>query len=165
MSFVDALILGGTIRRPVRFVVYHKIFRIPFLNFIFRTARTIPIAPAREDAALLERAYADIEQALRDGELIGIFPEGGLTPDGEIQEFKPGIEKILAKTPVPVVPMAVRGLWQSMWSRRASKMGRSRLPRRFRARIELIAGEPMPGDKLRASDLEVRVRQLRGADS
>lgn len=165
VSFVDALILGGTIRRPVRFVMYHKIFRIPFLNFIFRTARTIPIAPAREDAALLERAYADIEQALRDGELIGIFPEGGLTPDGEIQEFKPGIEKILAKTPVPVVPMAVRGLWQSMWSRRASKMGRSRLPRRFRARIELIAGEPMPGDKLRASDLEVRVRQLRGADS
>ena len=165
VSFVDALILGGTIRRPVRFVMYHKIFRIPFLNFIFRTARTIPIAPAREDAALLERAYADIAQALRDGELIGIFPEGGLTPDGEIQEFKPGIEKILAKTPVPVVPMAVRGLWQSMWSRRASKMGRSRLPRRFRARIELIAGEPMPGDKLRASDLEVRVRQLRGADS
>ncbi len=165
VSFVDALILGGTIRRPVRFVMYHKIFRIPFLNFIFRTARTIPIAPAREDAALLERAYADIEQALRDGELVGIFPEGGLTPDGEIQEFKPGIEKILAKTPVPVVPMAVRGLWQSMWSRRASKMGRSRLPRRFRAHIELIAGEPMPGDKLRASDLEARVRQLRGADS
>ena len=162
VSFVDALIIGGTVRRPIRFVMYHKIFRIPVLNFIFRTARTIPIAPAREDAALLEKAYADIEQALRDGELIGVFPEGALTPDGAIQPFKSGIEKMLAKTPVPVIPMAVRGLWLSMWSRHASAMGRSRLPRRFRARIELVAGAPMDGATLKAADLEARVRELRG---
>ncbi|MGQ0699064.1 MAG: MFS transporter [Panacagrimonas sp.] len=162
VSFVDALILGGTVRRPIRFVMYHKIFRIPVLNFIFRTARTIPIAPAKEDAALLEKAYADIDQALRNGELIGLFPEGGLTPDGEIQPFKSGIEKILAKTPAPVIPMAVRGLWRSMWSRRASRMGRSRLPRRFRARIELIAQPAMVGETLTAAALETRIREIRG---
>ena len=162
VSFVDALIIGGTVRRPIRFVMYHRIFRIPVLNFIFRTARAIPIAPAREDAALLEKAMAEIELALRNGELIGIFPEGGLTPDGSIQPFRPGIEKILASTPAPVIPMAVRGLWSSMWSRRASAMGRARLPRRFRARIELRAGTPMDGAGLKASDLEARVRELRG---
>lgn len=162
VSFVDALILGGTVRRPIRFVMYHRIFKIPGLNFIFRTARTIPIAPAREDAQLLERAYAEIENALRKGELVGIFPEGGLTPDGRIQPFKPGIEKILARTPVPVVPMAVRGLWRSMWSRRASRLGRSRLPRRLRAEIELIAGPAMDGASLKAAGLEQRVRELRG---
>ncbi len=161
VSFVDALIIGGTVRRPIRFVMYHKIFRIPVLNFIFRTARTIPIAPAREDAALLSRALAEIEQALKNGELIGIFPEGGLTPDGEIQPFKPGIERMLANAPVPVIPMAVRGLWLSMWSRRDSTMRRSRLPRRFRAHIELIAGPPMDGATLKAPDLEARVRELR----
>ncbi|MGH8518887.1 MAG: MFS transporter, partial [Panacagrimonas sp.] len=121
VSFVDALIIGGTVRRPIRFVMYHKIFRIPVLNFIFRTARAIPIAPAREDAALLQKAFVEIERALRDGELVGIFPEGALTPDGEIQQFKPGIEKMLETTPVPVIPLAVRGLWLSMWSRRDSK--------------------------------------------
>ncbi|MGQ0621105.1 MAG: MFS transporter [Panacagrimonas sp.] len=162
VSFVDALILGGTVRRPIRFVMYHKIFRIPVLNFIFRTARTIPIAPAREDAALLERALAEIEAALRRGELVGIFPEGGLTPDGEIQTFKPGIERMLAKTPVPVVPMAVRGLWQSMWSRHYSRRGRSRLPRRFRAKIELLVAPPIPGQQVTAAMLEARVRELRG---
>jgi 1-acyl-sn-glycerol-3-phosphate acyltransferase len=162
VSFVDALIIGGTVRRPIRFVMYHKIFRIPVLNFIFRTARTIPIAPAREDAALLEKAFAEIEKALNDGELIGIFPEGGLTPDGTLQAFKPGIEKMLANKPVPVIPMAVRGLWLSMWSRRDTAMGRSRLPRRFRARIELIAGAPMDGSALKAPELEAQVRMLRG---
>ena len=162
VSFVDALIIGGTVRRPIRFVMYHKIFRIPVLNFIFRTARTIPIAPAREDAALLERAFAEIEKALAEGELIGIFPEGGLTPDGSIQAFKPGIEKMLANKPVPVIPLAVRGLWASMWSRRDSAMRRARLPRRFRAHIELIAGPPMDGATLKAPDLETQVRELRG---
>ena len=162
VSFVDALIIGGTVRRPIRFVMYHKIFRIPVLNFIFRTARAIPIAPAREDAALLQKAFVEIERALRDGELVGIFPEGALTPDGEIQQFKPGIEKMLETTPVPVIPLAVRGLWLSMWSRRDSKLGRSRLPRRFRAHIELIAGPPMDGATLKASELETRVREMRG---
>jgi 1-acyl-sn-glycerol-3-phosphate acyltransferase len=162
VSFVDALIIGGTVRRPIRFVMYHKIFRIPVLNFLFRTARTIPIAPAKEDAALLEKAYAEIESALKNGELIGIFPEGGLTPDGEIQTFKPGIEKMLANAPVPVIPMAVRGLWLSMWSRRDSTMGRSRLPRRFRARIELIAGPPLDGATMKVAELEAKVRELRG---
>jgi 1-acyl-sn-glycerol-3-phosphate acyltransferase len=162
VSFVDALIVGGSIRRPVRFVMYHKIFRIPVLNFIFRTARAIPIAPAREDAALLEKAYADIDAALKNGELIGLFPEGALTPDGRIQTFKPGIEKILEGTLAPVVPLALRGLWRSMWSRRASRLGRSRLPRRFRARIELIADAPIPGAEVSAEKLEEKVREMRG---
>ncbi|HKY90684.1 MAG TPA: 1-acyl-sn-glycerol-3-phosphate acyltransferase, partial [Nevskiaceae bacterium] len=162
VSFVDALILGGTVRRPIRFVMYHKIFRIPVLNFIFRTARAIPIAPAKEDAALLAKALADVERALHEGELVGIFPEGALTPDGEIQVFKPGIEKMIEKNPVPVVPMALRGLWRSMWSRRDSKMGRSRLPRRIRARIELFVDDPIPPAQLTAAALEAKVRALRG---
>ncbi|TAJ51115.1 MAG: MFS transporter [Nevskiaceae bacterium] len=162
ISFVDALIVGGSIRRPVRFVMYHKIFKIPVLNFIFRTARAIPIAPAKEDEALLKKAYEDIDAALKNGEVVGIFPEGGLTPDGSIQEFKAGIERILARTPVPVVPFALRGLWESMWSRRDSRLRRMRLPRRLRARIELIADAPIAGETLKAAELQQRVAALRG---
>lgn len=162
VSFVDAVILGGSVRRPVRFVMYHTIFKIPLLSFIFRTARAIPIAPAKEDEALLRAAYAEIEKALAEGELIGIFPEGGLTPDGSIQPFKTGVERMIEKSPVPVIPMAVRGLWASMWSRRDSRLRRMRLPRRFRARIELIAGAPMPPEGFSAAALEGRVRELRG---
>jgi 1-acyl-sn-glycerol-3-phosphate acyltransferase len=162
VSFVDAVILGGSVRRPVRFVMYHTIFKIPVLSFIFRTARCIPIAPAREDEALLKAAYAEIEKALAEGELIGIFPEGGLTADGSIQPFKTGIERMIEKSPVPVVPMAVRGLWASMWSKRDSRLRRMRMPRRFRARIELIAGPALRPEGLSAAALEARVRELRG---
>ena len=104
VSFVDAVILGGSVRRPVRFVMYHTIFKIPVLNFIFRTAKAIPIAPAKEDEKLLQAAYDAIEKALAEGELVCIFPEGGLTPDGSIQAFKPGIERLVQRSPVPVVP-------------------------------------------------------------
>ena len=162
VSFVDAVILGGSVRRPVRFVMYHTIFKIPVLNFIFRTAKAIPIAPAKENEKLLNEAYEAIDHALREGELVCIFPEGGLSPDGEIKPFKAGIERIIKRTPVPVVPMAVRGLWASMWSRRDSAMRRMRLPRRFRANIELIAGAPMPAEQVTVATLEARVRELRG---
>lgn len=162
VSFVDALIVGGSIRRPVRFVMYHKIFKIPVLNFIFRTARAIPIAPAKEDEALLKKAYEEIDAALKNGELIGLFPEGGLTPDGTMQEFRSGIERILARTPVPVIPFALCGLWESMWSKRDSRLRRARLPRRLRARIGLQIGEPLAGEGLTAAGLQQRVAQLRG---
>ncbi|PPE73846.1 glycerol acyltransferase [Solimonas fluminis] len=163
VSFVDALILGGNIRRPVRFVMYHKIFRIPVLNFIFRTARAIPIAPAREDEALMHKAFEDIAAALAAGDIVGIFPEGGLTPDGEIQGFRPGIERIIERSPAPVVPMALSGLWESMWSRRDSRLRRMRLPRRLRARIGMSAAPAVPAAEARAAALEQAVRELRGS--
>ncbi len=162
VSFVDALILGGNIRRPVRFVMYYKIFDIPGLNFIFRTAKAIPIAGSKEDPVLMEKAFAEIEAALKAGEVVGIFPEGGLTPDGEIQPFRPGVERIIRAAPAPVIPMALRGLWGSIFSRRDNFLRRARLPRRFWSRIELVAGTPVPPEQVSAADLEARVRALRG---
>jgi hypothetical protein len=162
VSFVDALMLMGNVRRPIRFVMYYKIFRLPLLSFIFRTARAIPIAGAKEDPELMERAFAEIAAALENDELVGIFPEGGLKPDGEIQSFRRGIERILATTPVPVVPMALRGLWGSIFSRRDHFLKRARLPRRFWSRIEMVAAAPVPPGMASASLLEEQVRLLRG---
>jgi 1-acyl-sn-glycerol-3-phosphate acyltransferase len=143
--------------------MYYKIFRIPVLSWIFKTAGAIPIAGAKEDPELMEKAFDRIEQYLKAGEVVGIFPEGGLTPDGSIQPFRPGIERILARSPVPVVPVALRNLWRSMWSRRWLKlrMQRARLPRRFRARIELIVGDAVPPPQASAQALEQKVGELR----
>ncbi|MBA8889594.1 1-acyl-sn-glycerol-3-phosphate acyltransferase [Dokdonella fugitiva] len=165
VSFMDALIIGGSVRRPVRFVMYYKIFEIPVLKFIFRTAKAIPIAGRKENPQLLERAFDEVDRALADGELVCIFPEGGLTRDGTIDTFRPGVEQILARRAVPVVPLALRGLWGSVFSRRDSALGRARLPRRFRARIGLVAGTPLPAAEASAPVLEQRVRELRGADA
>ena len=162
VSFVDALIIGGTVRRPIRFVMYYKVFRIPVLNFIFRTARTIPIAGKKEDEAMMNRAFEEVAAALKAGDIVGIFPEGGLTADGCVGDFRPGIERIVARTPVPVVPMALRGLWGSIFSRKAGYLKRMRLPRRFWSKIELIADDPIPPEKVTAAELEEHVCELRG---
>ena len=162
VSFMDPLLLMANLRRPVRFVMYYKIFNIPLLSFVFRTAKAIPIAGYKEDPAVLQQAYDAIDEALAAGEVVCIFPEGGLTGDGEIATFRPGVEKILARRPVPVVPMALRGLWGSVWSRRDSMLRRARLPRRFRARVELVVDAPLAPQQVSAATLEARIRELRG---
>lgn len=162
VSFVDALILGGSIRRPVRFVMYHKIFKMPVLSFIFRNAKAIPIAPAREDREMMERAFDEIARELEDGNVVGIFPEGAITHDGEMDSFRGGIERVIARTPVPVVPMALRGLWGSIFSRRDTFLKRMRLPRRFWSKIELVAGPVVPASEVTAALLEEKVSALRG---
>ena len=165
VSYMDALILAATIPRPVRFVMYYRIFNIPVMRWIFRTAKAIPIASPKEDAALMQRAFDQIDAALAEGELVCIFPEGALTRDGEIAPFKSGVEKILKRRPVPVVPMALCGMWSSMWSRRDSRLGRMRVPRRFRAHVEVVAAQPLDGAGTDAQQLEARVRELRGDDA
>jgi 1-acyl-sn-glycerol-3-phosphate acyltransferase len=162
VSFMDPLIVTAATRRPPRFVMYYRIFNIPVLRFIFRTAKAIPIAGRKEDEALMERAFAEVDQTLADGGLVCIFPEGGITRDGGILPFRPGIERIVAARPVPVVPIALRGLWGSVFSRKDSALGRMRLPRRFRARIEVAIGPPVPPEGATAAELEARVRALRG---
>ena len=163
VSYVDALIIGGNVRRPVRFVMYYKIFNIPVLSFIFRTAKTIPIAGSKEDPELLAKAFEAVDAELAAGNLVCIFPEGALTKDGEIAEFKSGVEKILARRPVPVVPLALRGLWGSVFSRRDTALGRSRLPRRFWSKIGLAADTPVPAAEATADVLEAKVKALRGS--
>lgn len=161
VSFYDALILAASIRRPPRFVMYHTIFKTPILSFIFRTARAIPIAPAKEDAALLEKAYADIAAALKDGDIVCIFPEGRITDNGEIYPFKAGISRILQDTPVPVIPIALRGMWGSISSRRGGAAFQ-KLPRRLRSPVEVSIGMPIAPEHATPEHLQQHVQQLRG---
>ena len=161
VSYMDALIVIGCCRRPVRFVMDHQIFKIPGLNFIFRTAGTIPIAPARENPEILERAYDQVARYLEEGEVVGIFPEGQLTKDGELGTFKGGIERIIQRTPAPVIPLALRGMWGSVFSRRYGK-AMNHVPRRCWSRIELAAGPPVPAAQATSALLREQVQALRG---
>lgn len=158
VSFVDFMILAGSVRRPVRFVMDHRIAAAPGLSLLFKQGKTIPIAPEREDKETMERAFARIAAELREGELVCIFPEGKLTKSGEMNAFKTGIERIVRETPVPVVPMALHGLWGSMFSR----MPREgvKLPRRFRSQLTLVVGDPVPAERVTAAGLETSVRTL-----
>jgi len=159
VSFVDFLILAGSVRRPIRFVMDHHIAATPVVSLLFKQGKTIPIAPEREDKATMERAFERIAAELGEGEVVCIFPEGKLTKDGAMNPFKGGIERILRETPVPVVPMALHGLWGSMFSR-ARREGPVKLPRAFRPQLSLVIGEPVPPEQASAAALEQRVREL-----
>ncbi|RRV08015.1 MFS transporter [Pseudomonas sp. v388] len=159
VSFVDALLIAGAVRRPIRFVMYYKIYRLPVLNFIFRTAGTIPIAGRNEDVDIYDRSFQRIAQYLADGELVCIFPEGKLTTDGEISGFKSGMKRIIEETPVPVIPMALQGLWGSFFSRDPDKG----LFRRFWSKVVLVAGPAIAAEHAAPVDVREQVKVLRGA--
>jgi len=161
VSYVDAVVIAGCVRRPIRFVMDHKIFAIPVLSFIFRTMQAIPIAPAKEDAAMKDKAFADAADALRAGEVVGIFPEGKLTSTGEMNAFRPGVVQIIETVPCPVVPLALRGLWGSFFSRSSEGRAMRRLRGIF-SRIALVVGEPVPPAEVTLGALESRVLALRG---
>jgi 1-acyl-sn-glycerol-3-phosphate acyltransferase len=112
--------------------------------------------------ALMEKAFDEIDEALAAGEVVCIFPEGGLTKDGAIKTFRPGVDRILARRAVPVVPLALRGMWGSIFSRRDGALRRARLPRRFWSKIELVGGAPLAAADANAAVLEARVGELRG---
>jgi 1-acyl-sn-glycerol-3-phosphate acyltransferase len=164
VSFVDGLVIAAACPRPVRFVMDHQIFNIPVLNFVFRTGRAIPIAPAKDDPAALERAYDEIAKALEEGDIVCIFPEGKITDDGNLNPFRPGISRIIAKTPVPVIPLALRGLWGSFFSRHGgpamTKWGR--IAKRIYSRIGLVAAPAVAAKDATPQGLQAIVLELRG---
>ena len=162
VSFVDALIVTAACRRPIRFVMDHHVFRWPILSFIFKAGRAIPIAPAKEDPVLMEKAFTDVAEALASGDLVGIFPEGRITADGETGSFRPGIARILERTPVPVVAIGLHGLWGSIFSRRdGAALAQPWKARPFR-RVGIAVGMPLPPATVDIDALREQVVALRG---
>jgi 1-acyl-sn-glycerol-3-phosphate acyltransferase len=161
VSYVDAIVIAASVRRPMRFIMDHRIFQVPGLNWLFRTLRAIPVASAREDPALKESAFATAAAALRNDEIVAIFPEGRLTETGEMAPFRAGIERMLADTPVPVVPMALRGLWGSFFSRSYQGRAMQRVRGIF-SRIAIVVGPPVPPAEATPDALHARVLALRG---
>lgn len=160
VSFMDALVLGGASPRPLRFLMDQPIYESPWLNWWFRIVGAIPVNSDRRDPGNVRRALNEVSHALRQGEVVMLFPEGRLTPDGEIQGFRRGLDMILARDPVPVVPAGLAGLWGS-WTSHYGGRALSKLPRRFRARVALSFGEPLSAREARSPLLETRVRELK----
>ena len=162
VSFVDALIIAAACSRPVRFVMDYKIFRVPVLKFVFRTGRAIPIASSRDDPELLERAYEEIARGLQQGDLVVIFPEGRITDTGELYPFRSGIKRIVERTPVPVVPMALRGLWGSFFSRHGGSAMTQPFKRGLFSKVELAVGRAVTPHEATPESLRAQVLALRG---
>jgi 1-acyl-sn-glycerol-3-phosphate acyltransferase len=161
VSFVDAVLLMAASPRPIRFIMDYRIFATPVLGRLFKLVKAIPIAPQREDPVAYERAFAQARQVLAEGDLLCIFPEGAITRDGSLGEFKGGVMKLLQSHAVPVVPMALTGLWGSFFSRveRGTAMVKP-FRRGLFSRVGLVAGPAVPAAGVSPDLLRQRVATL-----
>lgn len=161
VSFVDAMLIAGTCHRPVRFVMDRSIAEMKGLRTFFKIAKTIPICSPKANIEVYENAFKRIKEELDNGEIICIFPEGKLTTDGEVDTFKSGIERIIKETPVPVVPMALGGMWGSVFSHKDGHALTKR-PRRFWSKVTLTVSRAQPAANVSAASLEHDVKTLLG---
>ncbi len=166
VSFVDPVLLMAASPRPIHFVMDHRIFKMPVLGWFFKLAKAIPIAPKSENPELYEAAFEAAAKVLRDGDLLAIFPEGSLTRNGELQEFKGGIMKILENAErdgvsAPVIPMALTNLWGSFFSRLEKGVAMSKPFRRgFLSRVGLNVAPAMAPAEVRPELLRAKVAAL-----
>ncbi len=170
VSFVDAILLMAASPRPIHFVMDSRIFQTPVLGWLFHLVKAIPIAPHKEDPAVYEAAFARAAQVLREGDLLAIFPEGGITEDGQLQPFKAGIMKILEQAradglQVSVVPMALTNLWGSYFSRVETRGGKSvamvkPLRRGWLNTVGLEVGPAVPASEVTPASLQAQVQAL-----
>ena len=164
VSFVDAVLLMAASPRPIRFIMDHRIFRIPVLGWLFRLGKTIPIAPQREDpAGLRARLRAGGGGVARRRTARASSPKAASRQDGSLGEFKGGVMKLLEARAVPVVPMALTNLWGSFFSR----IDGTAMTRPFRrglwSRVGLEAGEPVAPAGVTPALLRERVQRLLAA--
>ncbi|MCP4686971.1 MAG: MFS transporter, partial [Desulfobacterales bacterium] len=156
------LIIAGSCRRPIRFIAYAPYYRNFFLHPILSAVKAIPIESGRKNPEALQASLNEIARALEEGDLVCIFPEGKLTRTGDLNPFRPGVEKIIRRTPAPVIPLALRGLWGSFFSHRDG-MAMTRPPKRFWSRIELVVGRAVAPARVTADGLYSTVKGLKGA--
>ena len=161
VSFVDWMFILAASPRPIRFMVFAPIYYSPALHWLFKMAKAIPINSEKTNPEAFKKAFDDVASALERGELVGIFPEGKLTSDGSIDMFRRGIERIIERSPVPVIPVHLGGLWGSMFSRKA----KWQLPRLKYSLVSVTAGEPIAADNVTADNLREQVLALKALHS
>lgn len=160
VSFVDPVLLMAASPRPIRFIMDRRIFETPVLGWFFRLAKAIPITTRDDDPLVYEAAFAQARNVLQGGDLLCIFPEGALTRDGALGDFKVGVMKLLQSNPVPVVPLALQNLWGSFFSRVDGAAMRRPFRRGLFSRVGLVAGPALTPDAVTPQVLRERVADL-----
>ena len=162
-SFIDFTFVAIASQRPARFIMHYSYFEKPGWKWLFEQTRVIPIARKSEDERILQDAFDQIAQALEEEELVCIFPEGMVSRDGNLGPFRQGIEDIVARTPAPVVPMALKGMWGSFFSYKDGAP-MTRPFRRIRSQVELEIGQMIPVEQVSAHELAERIASMGGWD-
>lgn len=159
IAYTDGLIINAAVgKRRVRYIIDKHVYEWPGINYFMKINRAIPIAPNKEDVG---KALDEIAAGLEAGDLICIFPEGQMTYTGNLGRFRPGVEWMIQRTPVPVYPLALKGMWGSIFSRKYRRSKFRFIPRKIRPKISIICGDPIPPQKVKVDYLQKTVMDLK----
>jgi 1-acyl-sn-glycerol-3-phosphate acyltransferase len=157
VSFVDGLIMNAASKRKMRFIIDEGIYNTPIVHYFMKMDRAIPVRPQKDS---VKKMLETTQEALNNGELIAIFPEGMITYTGNLNRFKFGIEWIVQQNNVPVIPVALIGLWGSAFSRKYIGSKWRFVPKKFRMKIKAICGKPIPNEKAKTAYLQKQLMKL-----
>lgn len=161
ISYMDGLIMNCASPRKMRFIIDEDIYNVPVVNYFMKMDRAIPVRPAKES---VKQMIEKVTEALGQGDLVAIFPEGQITYSGNLSRFKFGIEWLMANNTVPVIPVVLDGLWGSIFSRKYldPKYKYKFLPRYFRMSVKAICGKPIPHEKATINYLQKELMKMIG---
>ena len=163
VSFFDPPILYAHLPRPAKFLMWYGFYELPIIGRCFSWVKAIPIGTRKKRPDLVEQAFDEIAAELESGGLVVVFPEGGITRDGDMNKFQPGIDQIIKRTPVPVIPVAIRGMWGTWSSRHLGNAFRG-IPKSLFKKITLAAGEPVAPEQANRLSMLEKVEALRGSE-
>ena len=138
VAYADVLVIGVMSRRPVRFLSWEGFERHKFLGFMCRLMGTIPVSETKAKEAIIKSG-----EALARGEVVCIFPEGSITRNGGLMQLRKGFELIARRGGAPIVPVAIDGMWGSIFSFSGGKSF-WKLPKRFPRPVSVVIGKPFP---------------------
>ncbi|KJG33349.1 MFS transporter [Photobacterium angustum] len=159
VSYMDALLLAGSCPRPIRFLMDRDIYNLPLVKSFCKACKAIPVDA--NDRTSIRNAFSKVSEHLDDGDIVCVFPEGQLTFDGEIAPFMRGIDLIIKRSNVTVIPVALQGLWGSYFSREGG-VALLKWPKRFWSQVTIVAGECLSSQEANSQLLYQQVTQLRG---
>ncbi|PSV42829.1 MFS transporter [Photobacterium sp. GB-36] len=159
VSYMDALLLAGSCPRPIRFLMDRDIYNLPLVKSFCKACKAIPVDA--NDRTSIRNAFSKVSEHLDNGDIVCVFPEGQLTFDGEIAPFMRGIDLIIKRSNVTVIPVALQGLWGSYFSREGG-VALLKWPKRFWSQVTIVAGECLSSQEANSQLLYQQVTQLRG---
>lgn len=142
VTWVDALLISATQHRRIRFVMSRKMYEKSRMKPVFRMMGVILVAPDDPPRKIVT-ALKEARSALEEGYQVCIFAEGALTRNGNLRAFRPGLERIVAGTRAPIIPVYIDGAWGSMFSYHRGRL-LGKWPIEVPYPVSILFGRPMP---------------------
>jgi acyl-[acyl-carrier-protein]-phospholipid O-acyltransferase/long-chain-fatty-acid--[acyl-carrier-protein] ligase len=150
-SWVDAVLLISATDRPIRFLMFRGVYNHPLIKPFARVLKIIPIASDQGPREMIH-SLREASEALRNGEVVCIFPEGQITRIGQMLPFRRGFERIVKGIDVPIIPVNLDGIWGSIFSFAGGRFF-WKWPRAIPYPVRITFGKPLPST---ANPAEVR---------